>query len=296
MAGLPAARPADVTSPLRVCLDQNASLLSSKRGDKTQGFDLLVSQAVAKRLGRVLELQWFESELDEESNPVLEANALLSDRRCHLIAGYPLFATALGEPSAKRARLPDFEGAKREDRRRWVPLDAVAASRGYRYSPLVVVVRPEAAGRRIENLADLKGVPLGAEEKTLSGAILMSYRGGMLREQITSVAPGKGLLEGIERGDYGAALVELNRFDAYVAKHPETKLSSSGHYHSLGHNVGLLGLASEAALISEVNVAIGEMLEGSDLQSLAAAARITYLSPRPPDILPAISPMQLRGD
>ena len=207
MAGLPAARPADVTSPLRVCLDQNASLLSSKRGDKTQGFDLLVSQAVAKRLGRVLELQWFESELDEESNPVLEANALLSDRRCHLIAGYPLFATALGEPSAKRARLPDFEGAKREDRRRWVPLDAVAASRGYRYSPLVVVVRPEAAGRRIENLADLKGVPLGAEEKTLSGAILMSYRGGMLREQITSVAPGKGLLEGIERGDYGAALV-----------------------------------------------------------------------------------------
>ena len=228
---------------------------------------------------------------------MLEANALLSDRRRHLIAGYPLFATALGEPSAKRARLPDFEGAKREDRRRWVPLDAVAASRGYRYSPPGCRRAAGGGGRRIENLADLKGVPLGAEEKTLSGAILMSYRGGMLREQITSVAPGKGLLEGIERGDYGAALVELNRFDADVVKHPETKLSSSGHYHSLGHNVGSsLGLASEAALISEVNVAIGEMLQGSDLQSLAAAARITYLSPRPPDILPAISPMQLRGD
>ena len=56
--------------------------------------------------GRVLELQWFESELDEESNPVLEANALLSDRRCHLIAGYPLFATALGEPSASGRGCP----------------------------------------------------------------------------------------------------------------------------------------------------------------------------------------------
>ena len=296
MAGFAAAAPAGAASPLRVCLDQNASLLSSKRGEEALGFDLLVTQAVAKRLGRPLELQWFETELDDQSNPVLEANALLSDRRCHLIAGYALFATAIGAPSAERSRLPSFEGAKPEDRRRWVALNAVEASRGYSHSPLVVVVGPQAAGRRIENLADLKGLALGAEETTLGGAILMSYRGGMLRNQITNVSPGKGVLEGIERGEYGATLVELNRFDAYVAEHPETKLSSSGHYHSLGHNVGFLGLASDAALISEVNLAIGEMLEGSDLQSLAAAVGLTYLPPRQPDTLPAISPMQLRVD
>lgn len=51
---------------------------------------------------------------------------------------------------------------------------------------------------------------------------------------------------GTERGEYPATLVELTRFDACVARHPDTRLKSSGHYHSIGFNVGIAGLTRNA--------------------------------------------------
>jgi hypothetical protein len=82
------ARAAD--DPLKVCLDDNRPPLSAHYRDKPDsGFDVALAQAIADRLGRPLKIQWFESKLDEDSSPALEANALLSDGRCSLIGGYP---------------------------------------------------------------------------------------------------------------------------------------------------------------------------------------------------------------
>ena len=153
---LAGAMPARADGTLRVCLDANIPPLSSKRDDEAHGFDLAVAQAVAQRLGRKLDIQWFESEVDEDSNPAEEANALLSDGRCQLVAGYPLFASALGEPQSERSKLPDYEGAKREDWRRWVRLNKLVASRGYRFAPLVVVLGPRVVDRHVSSLGDLK--------------------------------------------------------------------------------------------------------------------------------------------
>lgn len=61
---------------------------------------------IADRLVRPLKIQWFESRLDR--GPALEANALPSDGRSLVV------------PGAKSARLPDFDGAIREDRSRQV--------------------------------------------------------------------------------------------------------------------------------------------------------------------------------
>ena len=211
---LAAATPASAGGTLRICLDQNIPPLSSKRENKVDGFDLAVAQAVASRLGRDVAIQWFESQSDKDSNPALEANALLSDGRCHLVAGFPLFASALGEPSAKRSRLPGHEGAKPEDRRRWVPLNAIVASRAYRFAPMVVVLGPRMASRRVNGLGDLKDLTVVSEEGTLSDTVLMSYSGGVLIDRITHVSPGPGLFNQIEQGDFDAALVELHRLDA----------------------------------------------------------------------------------
>ena len=81
-----------------------------------------------------------------------------------------------------------------------------------------------------------------------------------------------------------------------LTEHPDSELSSSSYYHSLGHNVGFLALASDAALIADVDAALGAMLEEPESQSLASAAGLTDLPPREPDVLPMISPVQLRGD
>src|SRR3984957_16605680 len=107
---------------LRVCLDENIPPYSFHEGKEAGGFDLAVAEAVAKHLGRVLAVQWFETGIDADSSLTLQANALLSDGRCQLIGGYPLFRPALGRPAVETARLPGFEGAKPDDRRRRVAL------------------------------------------------------------------------------------------------------------------------------------------------------------------------------
>ena len=293
---LSAATPAASSGPLRVCLDQNIPPLSSKRGNEANGFDLAVVQAVASRLGREVTIQWFETQADKDSNPALEANALLSDGRCHLVAGFPLFASALGVPNSKRSRLPGHEGAKPEDRRRSVPLGEIIASRAYRYAPMVVAVGPKMASRRVSGLGDLKDLTIIAEESTLADTVLMSYNGGILVDRITHVAPGQPLFDPIERGDIDATLVELHRLDAYRAQHRDSKVSSSGHYHSIGFNLGFIGLASDAPLVAEVNAAIGDMLVKQEMAALAQTAGLTYLPPRQPDVLITITRAQLRGD
>jgi ABC-type amino acid transport substrate-binding protein len=293
---LAAATPAGADGTLRVCLDQNIPPLSFRHENTAYGFDLAVAQAVASRLGREIAIQWFESGGDKDSNPSLKANALLSDGRCQVIAGYPLFASALGVPKAERSRLPDYDGAKREDLRRWVSLNELIASIGYRFAPLAVVLGPRMANRQIRSLGDLKDLRLVVEEGTLADAVLMAYGGGILIDRIEHVAPGRAVFEKMEQGDYDATLMDLHRLDAHHAQHQGSKLSWSGYYHSIGFNTGFVGLASEATLIAELNAAIGEMLAKHELPPLAQATGLSYLPPRQPDVLTTISRAQLRGD
>ena len=85
---IPAAAAGEV---LKVCLDEDLPPLSAHhRGKPDSGFDVALAGAIAEQLGRPLKIQWFESKLDEDSSPALEANALLSDGRCSLVGSYAL--------------------------------------------------------------------------------------------------------------------------------------------------------------------------------------------------------------
>ena len=131
---------------LRVCLNEDLPPYSVRRGEGGNGFDFLISEALAKRLGRRLAVQWFESKLDEDSSASIEANALLSDGRCQLLAGYPLTKDALAKPGFETARMPDFAGAKAADRRRRVALSVLAPTRPYHFAAFTVVLGDKAAG------------------------------------------------------------------------------------------------------------------------------------------------------
>jgi ABC-type amino acid transport substrate-binding protein len=284
MATITAARADDV---LKICLDEDLPPLSvHHRGTPDSGFDVALAEAVAARLGRSLKIQWIESKLDEDSSPALEANALLSDGRCSLVGGYALTKDSLVVPGVKTAKLPGFEGATRDDRRRRVPLGALAPSQAYIYSPLTIALGPKARDRRIAGVGDLAGLRIGIESGTLADAILMRFENGRLIDDITHLVPGRDdLLGALDRGDLDATLLDLRRLDAYRAAHPDTKLAGSGYFYPIGANRGYVGLASDPDLLVAVNKALTDLQAAGTIAHLGQAAGLTYLPPREPAIL-----------
>ncbi len=276
-----------VEPPLSVCLDEDLPPLSlHHRGKPDSGFDVALAQAVAGRLGRQLKIQWIESKLDEDSSPALEANALLSDGRCSLVGGYALTTDSLVVPGVRTAKLPDFEGATRDDRRRRVPLGVLAPSQPYIYSALTVVLGQNARERRIAGIGDLAGLHLAIESGTLADAILMTFDKGRLIDDVTHLVPGRDdLLGAVDRGDFDATLLDLRRFDAYRAVHPDTRLTASGFYYPVGANRGYVGLAGDPELLAAVNKALTGLQADGTVADLARAAGLTYLPPREPAIL-----------
>lgn len=273
--------------PLSICLDEDRPPLSAHhKGKPDSGFDVLLAQAIADRMGRPLKIQWFESKLDEDSSPQLEANALLSDGRCSLVGGYALTTDSLVVPGMKTARLPDFAGATRDDRRRRVTLGVLAPSRPYVYSPITIVLGPKARERKIGNIGDLAGLRLAIESGSLGDAILMTFDKGRLIDNVTHLVPGRDdLLGALERSEYDATLIDLARFDAHRVAHPDTAITASGYYYPIGANRGYVGLASDPALIEAINNALGELTAEGKIAEFGKRAGLTYLPPREPAIL-----------
>ena len=284
IAAIPAVAGGDV---LRVCLDEDLPPLSvHHRGKPASGFDVALAQAIAEKLGRSLEIQWFESKLDEDSSPALETNALLSDRRCSLVGGYALTTDSLVVPGLKTAKLPDFEGATGPDHRRRVPLGVLTPSDPYVYSALTVVLGPKAADRHITAIGDLAGLRIGIESGTLADALLMTFDKGRLIDNVTHLVPTRDdLLGTLERGELDATLVDMRRLDAYRASHPDTKLTASGYFYPIGVNRGYVGLASDPALLAEVNKVLSALQRDGTVARLAATAGVSFLPPREPVIL-----------
>ena len=273
--------------PLSICLDEDRPPLSAHhRGKPDSGFDVLLAQAIADRMGRPLKIQWFESKLDEDSSPQLEANALLSDGRCSLVGGYALTTDSLVKPGLKTARLPDFAGATRDDRRRRVALGVLAPSRPYVYSPMTVVLGSKARDRKISDIGDLAGLRLVIESGSLGDAILMTFDKGRLIDNITHLVPARDdLLGALDRGDFDASLIDLARYDAHRTAHPDTAISASGYYYPIGANRGYVGLGSDPALIEAVNKALTDLAAEGRIAEFGKQAGLTYLPPREPAIL-----------
>ena len=271
---------------LRICLNEELPPFSVRDKQGGAGFDVLVAQALAKRLGRPLAVQWYESKLDEDASSTIEANALLSNGRCDLVAGYPLVKDSLGKPALETGRLPDFAGARPADRRRRVALGTLMPTMPYHFAGLTVVLAGKAKERRIASLADLEGLDLVIEAGTLGDAILMTFERGHFVTKISHVVPGRGeLFSRLEAGEADATLIPVHRFDAYLIEHPDSKLATSGYYVPVGFNMGFVGLVSGSQIIEQANGAIEAMLREGELAALAPLAHMTYLSPRQPYIL-----------
>ncbi len=282
---------------LTICLQSNDPPLSSRGGGEAPGgFDLALSRSIAQHLGRVLHVQWFVSRDDPDANLVRDANALLSDGRCQLLAEYPLLDSTLERPRAPTAKLPPFDGATPDDRHRWIKMNALAATRPYRLDVLTVVLSPHDANRTIRHLADLDGLKVGVQIATLADAIAMHYRNGQLIESVLHMPDAHDLFQALQAGTIDAAFVDARAFDAWREAHGSAGFAASGYVHSIAFNMGFVGLASNIPLINQVDDVLADLQAHDAIAPMAANAGLTFMPPRTPAVRPDVPPAALEGD
>ncbi|HYZ22621.1 MAG TPA: transporter substrate-binding domain-containing protein [Rhodopila sp.] len=281
---------------LRVCMQQNDPPLSMRIDGKPGGFDVALLGVIAERLGRAVQVQWFVSRDDPDSDLPRDANALLSDGKCLLVAEYPLTRNTLEQPRSPVVKLPPFEGATTDDRSRWIRTGGLAATRPYRLDTLAVVLPARDAGREVHRLADLDGLRIGVQIATLADAVAMQYGGGRLDQHVVHLPDAREVFGALQRGAVDAAFVELRSFDAWRLRHGSGGLFLSSYRHSIGFNMGFVGLASNAALIGQVDAVLGELQAQGVISSLASENGVTFIPPRSPAVAADVQRAALGGD
>ena len=282
---------ARAAEPLRMCLDDSAPPFSFNNDGKVGGFDLALAQAIAGKLDRSLSIQWFSTEDQPEAGKETKTSvaALLADDRCDLAGAYPLLADALGGELSDVGHLPRYKGGTREDRRRSIPLNPLMATAPFIYTAPAVVLGPTASVTAVHTLGDLDGVRIGVEQSSVADIILMLYEHNRLLPRLHHIAPGRGLLERLDAGEYDAVLVDLHRFDGYRVMHATTGLKLTGYRHPAGFNLGFVGLARQVELIHAVDAMIRQWVQDGTIERMAANAGLTYLPPRDPPVHPPLS-------
>jgi ABC-type amino acid transport substrate-binding protein len=291
-----AAQAALAQAPLVVCVAQDNEPLSYMRDRKPRGFDVRIAQAIADELGRSLKIVPFETEYERESTLAREVNALLSSGVCELASGYPLLREDIGTVPGATARTPDYPGAKRFRERPFVPLLPLAASRPYQGRALVAVLRREAA-RKVERLSDLKGLRIGNVAGTLSSALLLMYRNGMLRGDLVSLPQrGETVFELMLANKLDAGVVAAGLYDAWKLEHPDGPLTLTEYRRPLGINLGFVATPQGADVLRAASRVIERALDKGDLAAWAQAEGVSWMKPTAPDVSRAPALHQLAAD
>jgi ABC-type amino acid transport substrate-binding protein len=283
--------------PFTVCMAADNAPLSQVRDGRAQGLDVRIAQAVAAELGRELKVLPFESEYEKESTLAHEVAALLSARLCDAASGFPLIAGDFGAPTRASARPPDHPGAKRRREREFVPLQAMAATRGYQSVVLGAVLRDPA--RRVDKLADLRAAPalrIGAVSGTLASALAIGWNFGALRPQLVSLTQREDALDALAAGRIDVALVPLALFDGWRIAHPGTPLHAAPWRKPIGINLGFAVLESGDAARRAIDTVIGRALADGTLARWAAEEGVTWTAPVAPDVSGGIGLAALLAD
>jgi ABC-type amino acid transport substrate-binding protein len=282
--------------PLTVCIAEDNEPLSYMRKGQPKGFDVRIAQAIADELGRPLKIVPFETEYERESTLAREVNALLSSNVCELASGFPLLNEDIGGVPGAPARTPDYPGAKRFRERPFITLQPLSASRPYQGMALVAVLRREAA-RKVERLSDLKGLRIGNVAGTLSSALLLMYRNGMLRGDLVSLPQrGDTVFDLMLANKLDAGVVAAGLYDAWKLEHPDGPLTLTEYRRPLGINLGFVAAPQGADALRAASRVIQRLLEKGELAAWAQAEGVSWMRPTEPDVSRAPALHQLAAD
>jgi hypothetical protein len=144
---------------------------------------------------------------------------------------------------------------------------------------------------RVDTLADLQGMRVGAVTGTMAGSALVLYRNGILMKGLVTLSQREDLLAALEAGRFDATLTPLGRYDAYRIAHPDTKIVRAAFVHPLRINLGVVS-RERACAIAAGNGAIERALaaassragpgSGRDVDPTRAARRSAGVHDRQP--------------
>lgn len=279
---------------LTACLPSNGGAFSRRRHGGGTGLDYVLSERLASRLGLGFDVVWFESEPEEESDPVRETYALLSHRICDIVPDHPLYESNIGAPPSERAAPPRWDTMPQYwTQSMQVDLEPVAATRPYRRAELAIVTGPGAAGRRITRLADLEGLTVGIQQGTLGGVILTTQLPAEIRGRSIMLPPGPQFLWRMEQGMFDATLTDAGAYDNHRVQNRITKLELAAYRHPIGFNMGIAYREADARLGERLDAALAAMLESGEVERIAADEGVTWAPPRDPLIAPPLTTRDL---
>lgn len=273
---------------LRVCLARNGGAMSGWRASGGVGLDYRVAKALAGELGLALAVTWYESENEEESEPVREAQAMLAHGLCDLVAGHILTTRSVGAPLAERARPPRWTGLAPNLRPPMVRLRPIAATRPYARIEMGLVLGP-AVTAEPASLRDLAGYRLGVAQGTLAGIVSLKQVPEPVRAASTLHVPGPGFLWAMEKGEFDVALVSVPDWDFHARQNRVTKLRLAAYRHPLGFNIGFALPADRPGLLAAADAVLERLDREGRIAALAAEDGLHYAPPRAPFLAPPLT-------
>jgi mono/diheme cytochrome c family protein len=274
------------TGKLTVCLPRNGGATAHLRHQGGGGFDYLVSKRLAQELSLSLTVTWYESEPEEESDPIKETYALVSHDLCDLVPGHPLYPSNIGPPPASSAALPRWLGQPEA----WsasthIPLKPLAVSRPYRRATLGLIVSPEVSLGSVKTLQDLPKdelLQIGIAQGTLSGVILDVQLPHSLKARSLMLSPGSGFLWEMEKGRFNLTLMDTAAYDFHLMQNRISKLRLHEYRHPIGFNIGIAYSASNPHLGAKVDHILRSLEISGEFREFAKISSFTYTPPTPP--------------
>ena len=269
---------------LTVCLNKDNAPFSQKKDGKESGYDLMVAQAVAKQLGKPLEIKWYEKERRSRGPVSVKASVLINAGVCQLIGGYPLLQSSLDRPGAgESATLPPVDGIPAENRKQSIKGSQLFPSQPYHFAGVTPVLGARVT-QKIESLDDLKPYKIGNRPAAIGDLIAMAYKQGLLVKNVMHVDIQSEPLDALSKGEFDVTIIETHKFDSYRVENPQTALRASGLVLPVGFNLGFVTTEEHAELLKAVSAAVEALSKSGEMEKTARAAGITYIAPQQPAV------------
>ena len=270
---------------LTVCLNKDNAPFSQKKDGKESGYDLLVAQAVAKQLGRPLEIKWYEKERRSRGPVSVKASVLINSGVCQLIGGFPLLQSSLDRPGAgESATLPPVDGIPAENRKQAIKGSQLYPSQPYHFAGVTPVFGARVTQQKLESLDDLKPYKIGNRPAAIGDLIAMAYKQGLLMKNVMHVDVQSEPLDALSKGEFDVTIIEAHKFDMYRAENPQTALRASGLVLPVGFNLGFVTTDEHAELLKAVSAALEALTRSGEMEKTARTAGITYIAPQQPAV------------
>lgn len=274
----------DAGAVLKVCLNKDYPPFSFKKDGEAGGYDYLIAQALARKLGKTLEVKWYEKERRSRGPISVKTSVLVNAGVCQLVGGYPLIQSSLDRPSGEATTLPPVEGMAHEERKQSISGSQLFASVPYHFAGLTVVFGKTVSLPALQTLDELKSYKIGNRPASLGDLLAMAYKKGLLSNNIVRVDIGIEPLDALAKSEFDVTIVEAHKFDTYRQENPATELRSSGMILPVGLNLGYVTTAEHSELLAEVNAALGSMLKDGEIAKAARDSGLTFIAPLSPAV------------